>query len=147
MLNKYEIILKKVISDLGNNITYSDVLDKYCKYVIPKKNNFLGVFSQDFDKDILKKHKQCCLLFNTSPSWKEGEHWLALWKENDKLYTYDSFGRNPERLTPILNKNLGGNVIYEDEKEQENHEMKCGQRSITWLLCCCKFGIENAITI
>jgi len=67
--------------------------------------------------------------------------------ENNKIYLYDSFGRNPERLLPILNQNLGGNIYFEDVKEQRNEEMNCGQRCMAWLFCAHVYGIKNAIKI
>lgn len=146
MLKHYEQTLNKIQKAVGNDITYNDQLEKYANIYIPKKYNFLGVYPQDILPNY-QKYDQCCYIINTSPSTKEGEHWIGIWRENDKNYMYDSFGRNPERLTPLFNNRVGGLVYYDDEKEQRNEEMNCGQRSLAWLMCCCKYGINNGIKI
>lgn len=148
MLHVYNTEVNNVIHAIGTNgITYNDQLENFCKRVIPQRFNFLGVFPQDFDQCIINRYTQCCLIFNTSQLSQEGVHWMALWKENNKKFMYDSFGRNPSKLVPFLNRGLNGGVYYEDEPEQKNKESNCGQRSIAWLLCCVKYGIKNAIKI
>jgi hypothetical protein len=146
MLNNYRKTLEAIERSIGNDITYNDQLEKYGNIYIPKTNNFLGVYPQDVIPNYTK-YSKCCYIINTSPCNKQGEHWIGVWRENNKNYMYDSFGRNPERITPIFNSRVGGQVYYDDEKEQRDEENNCGQRTLSWLLCCCKYGIKNGIKI
>jgi hypothetical protein len=147
ILEKYEKIFNDIVNILGNDVTYNNQLEDLAKKTILNDHNFLGIFPQDFNNCILNDYKKCCLIFNTSPLNKSGEHWCGLWKENEKIYIFDSFGRNPQKLVPILHNNLGGNIYYDDDKNQKNNEANCGQRTLAWLICCVKYGIKNAIKI
>jgi hypothetical protein len=130
-------------SILGNGITYGNNLEKLCRSLkIPK---FMGVFGQDmipFDFS-----KQCSYILNTAKSNQKGEHWVAIWQENGKIYVFDSFGRNINRLLPYFDKNVGGGIIYNDNKKQYDYQEDCGQRCISFLLLAKKFGIHNAIKL
>jgi len=150
MMDNYNNIFNKVKHDLGNGLTYNDQIEKYCNKTALSKHNFLGVFAQDVNPNMIDSHDNCCLIINTSKSHEPGEHWISIWKESNptpKIYYFDSFGRNPEKLVPLFNGRLGGNIIYDDDKNQKDNEENCGQRSISWLLSCCKYGIKNAIKI
>jgi len=154
MLRHYNTVFDQVRRDLGNDITYNDQIEKYCRKTDIAKHNFLGVFPQDVSPEMIARYPNCCLIINTSKSNEPGEHWIGVWVEGTKakkggnrVYYFDSFGRNPEKITPLFNKGLGGNIIYDDDKNQRDCENNCGQRAISWLLCCCKYGVANAIKI
>jgi hypothetical protein len=67
----------------------NDYLEKICKKILPK--TFLGVFACDRPPKVLKKHK-FSLIFNTGLSSSSGEHFVAVFVKNKRVYYFDSFG-------------------------------------------------------
>ena len=66
---------------------------------------FLGVFARD---KLPSLKKNCCLVLNTHTHEKPGEHWLAIYvDENGFGEFFDSFANNPEKfgLSNYMDKN------------------------------------------
>jgi hypothetical protein len=144
MLMKYNDELSHIVDRLGNGVTYSDQLDEYCRnYTNLSKDNYLGVFTQDY-----KPPKQdCCFIINTATKDENGVHWCGVFIKRGVKYFFDSFGRNPSKLVKMFDNNLGGNIMYDDTKTQQNKEMNCGQRCIAFLVLCSKYNPESAVLI
>ena len=73
--------------------------DKY------SKDKFLGVFARD-ELPIHVKYPSC-LILNTDKRNEPGEHWLAIYyDENKNAEFFDSYGNSPDfyNLTTYLNK-------------------------------------------
>lgn len=127
---------------MGNGVTYGSDLKKICKQLFP---NFIGVFAQDEKQP--DQYEKCCYILNTSNTNENGEHWVAVWNENNNIYVFDSFGRSIERLLPYFNNLMGGGIIYNDNKKQYDYQEDCGQRCISFLLLAQKYGIKKAIKL
>jgi hypothetical protein len=65
--------------------------------------NFIGVFSRD--KLFKVKRKNYSLVINTDPSYKPGEHWVAIVCRNKHAVYFDSYGQKPkhEEIKKFLN--------------------------------------------
>ncbi len=95
----------------------------------------------------MPQDRDCSAIINTCTSKQKGEHWCGVYKENGLVYFFDSFGRSPAKLTKIFNNRVGGSVIYDDTKVQQDRENNCGQRSIAFLICCSLYGPKLAVLI
>ena len=83
---------------LGSGVTDNINLNKIGKYLFGN-NIFLGVFSaNEFQKHI--KNNQCFII----PSNNEGEHFIAIYKKDGKIYGYDTFNRNVKRMSKFWKK-------------------------------------------
>lgn len=80
----------------------------------------------------------CCIINNKTLN-EGGEHWVALIKCCGKIYMYDSFARNSEKLSKHFKKEW-----IETNRNIEQHilEVNCGNRCISWLQCCDIFGVN-----
>lgn len=135
-MQQYEHVLKKLKKIIGNDTTTDSQLEKIGKKLIG--NGFGGVFPRD--KMTFKYGP--FIIVNTDTSDLPGEHWVALVKDNGKIYGYDSFGR---KLT-----SLGFSYSIKDSEldaEQKIHQTNCGQRCLAWLYVYKRFGRKKALTI
>lgn len=108
---------------------------------------FRGVFAADRLPELNRGHS--CIA-NTDPSDLPGTHWIALARSNsDKIYFYDSFGRSPKKLMPMLKRRYRGKKILYDtkDKEQELDETNCGARALAWIYLFYKLGPEAVLKI
>lgn len=67
-----------------------------CYEIIP---NFAGVFAAD--KMPPHTEKDCMFIFNTDPSNKPGEHWLAYRQRHGQGEWFDSLGRSPHHYSHL----------------------------------------------
>jgi len=84
---------------------FSSQLNHLINSDLKLKNNFVGVFPRD---KLPNLDKGSCLILNTHDSFKEGEHWLAIYVDalgNGSFF--DSYGNHPNRFNLIdyLNSN------------------------------------------
>lgn len=102
--------------------------DKVCSKL------FLDVFARDeIPKSITST--PACFILNTHVRTKPGEHWLAVYiDEENKLEFFDSYGRAPDlyKLTNYLN-NLSKDVSYNRQRIQGNSQF-CGLYCLLFLL-------------
>lgn len=99
----------------NTGITNGEELDNLIKQIFPT-DSYVGVIQYKSVKDLPKlKNNQFALL-------NKDTHWTIIFKKNDKLYEFDSYGRD------MLGKG------YRDVKfknfKQPLTEMNCGQRSV-----------------
>ena len=80
-------------------------------------------------------------IVNLDDSTQVGSHWVAIVKEKNKTYIYDSFGRKTYKILPELVQS-GNGIIKETENDAEQgKEMEdCGQRSLASLMVYDKYG-------
>ena len=110
--NMYEIFLQDVYNILGDQVTYSNTLNKLCKYLFGSK--FQGVFARD-----TLPHKVHYAIVNMDRSSESGSHWVAI---ADNM-VYDSFGRDVGFKRQMT----------ENDAEQDMLEVNCGQRCVAFL--------------
>ena len=69
-----------------------------------------------------------------------GVHWTAVYQEHDKVYVFDTFGRDIKKLMPEFAKRAkvqGYNIITANKRydhEQKATQNDCGLRSLAWLI-------------
>ena len=99
------------------------------KFINLKHYNFTGVF--DKDNYILNKNYDICIINNTFSYQKNGEHWIVLFKNNDNLFYYDSFGRTPLKAKIGNIKKL---KQMDKDNEQSIMDINCGSRCISFII-------------
>jgi hypothetical protein len=129
LLNKmkdveYNMFLKQIGQILGNRITFNIELDRLGRYLF---GPLLGVFPRDKQP---AKHGKNYYIVNLDNSNQPGSHWVAVAGN----LVYDSFGRD-----------LGFRMQRtEDDAEQENWEVNCGQRCLAFLCVYHRYGAQKA---
>jgi len=98
-------------------------LEKLCRKFIG--SNFIGVYPSDTDPDT--KRKKFSIIFNLSPHYEEGSHFISVLKLDDLIYYFDSFGKPPKNLH-INNfmKKFQLPIIYSKIKLQDDKSSFCG---------------------
>ncbi len=137
--NLYEKSFKYFVSIVGNKSTYDEELNKVGKKHFKKK--FKGVFSSD-NIPILKNKEM--LIANLDEESGPGSHWVAVAKENDILWVYDSFGRDIHEILPSIYKGKGNVKSTERDVEQKLEEDNCGARCLAFLSVFHKYGSKLA---
>ena len=146
IFNKYK---KQNIRLLGDHALYDGEIEKRCIELFG--NKFQGVYSQDS----IFAHKPGYYIFNTDLKSGSGIHWLGAVLCRKNAYLYDSFGRDLNKVVPILIKNLSKKYTVKfDTKDAEQKKMykneitkSCGAACIAFLQCVDKYGIVNAMKI
>lgn len=127
----YKIILKNIVIPLtGNKTTYLDQLDGIGHKLFGVK--FYGTFPSDKIPRLndLKKYA----ILNLDSSKEPGSHWVAIAKNGDDTYIYDSFGRCHTQIIKALVYSGNGRIINTDlDAEQDVKESNCGARCLAWL--------------
>lgn len=131
----YRSVLNDVENVLGNDSTFSDELNKFCKKYFGSK--FVGVFASDQIPNL--KNNEYAIV-NLDKSNEPGSHWVSLAMVNNKLNFYDSFGRTP-RIIGLGSKNIN---YDKSDGEQKDSEENCGQRAITYLIIGDELGFNVA---
>ena len=82
-----------------------------------------------------------------------GQHWLAVYQERNKVYVWNTFGRDIKKLMPEFHargKAQGYDIIKANKKyehEQETNQSDCGLRSLAWLILCESKGVKTATLV
>ena len=102
------------------------------------RNKFLGVFASDqLPKSI--PFRPCCLVVNTHPAAKPGEHWVAMYISADGTVDYfDSYGLRPTvRSIATFVSRCGQGTDYNRKRVQGYLSSVCGQYCIYFLILRC----------
>ena len=143
ILKDYSQVLMKIEDILGDGVTTNIQLDKLGYHLFG--NKYLGTLSSDqFPKYI--REGQCFILnTDSSKSLNKSGHWVSFYKLNKRLYYYDSFMRQPNKLSQFwINKKLIN--ANRTDRDQSYKESDCGSRSLAWIVIFSKWG-ERAINI
>ena len=134
ILKEYDETLMLIEDMIGSNGSSNFQLDKLGENIFGPY--YLGTYSSDhFPKYI---HNEQCFIMNNKSSRTKGEHFIAFYKRNGKLYGYDTFDRKPNTLSPYWkNKHI---INANTERSQSYREGNCGPRSLAWLICFSKYG-------
>lgn len=140
---EFRLRKKQIIKILGRKSTTDQQLTSLGKKLFGKK--YVGTFSQDYKP---KKTPKCqYFIINTDVLGKPGKHWVAIVKNNNTYYIYDSFARSAKRLIPIFVK---GKLIVESDlsdQEQRGLSQVCGQLCLSFLSIVHTYGIRTALQI
>ena len=140
---EYTQILELIKGLIGNTTTYQSQLDNIAKKIFG--NRYKGSFSSD---QIPKLENDECCIANLDDSSKPGSHWISLYKKNNDIYVYDSFGRSSKKIIPSVFKSGNGTIKDTDyDSEQKINENNCGQRSLAWLCYLEEYGVKKALKI
>ena len=134
ILKEYEENLMMVEDIIGSGVTNNHQLDKLGMYLFD--GDYLGTFSSNkFPGHILNEQ---CFIINNKSSRTNGEHWIAVYKRNGKVYGYDSFNRSIHNMSKFWNnKHIINANTNRDQSYTENSR---GARSMAWLISFHKFG-------
>jgi hypothetical protein len=139
ILKIYNKYLNEIKNVLGDKTTTNIQINQYCF------NNIKG-YKGCFPYDLMPKLKNNqCVIINIDDSTQSGTHWVGIYKKDNTQYCYDSFGRNIVKIIPKLNQLIFKNSDL--DAEQDVDEQDCGQRCISWLKVCNKYGIGQALLI
>ena len=97
---------------------------------------YIGTFPAN-GVPLLHKDHQCCI-FNNKNVNDPGEHWLALFNQNGKVFVFDTYNRDVSLLNKyFLNKNWinPSHIVLESIYSKD-----CGQQCMAFLAVCFKYG-------
>jgi len=113
-------------------------------------NNFIGCYSAD-NLPPIKKYPSY-LIFNYSPHWKDGTHWIAiLFISPEICYYYDSLGFPPEYLEDFFGydtnfykymKKYSKYIIYNNKINQDILSSLCGYYDCVFIYCVDKLNFD-----
>lgn len=110
------------------------------------KQLFLGIFPKD--RIPLRVKYPSCLILNTHSSSQPGEHWLAIYfDQNRHVDFFDSFGRHPSNfgLEKYLDR-LSSNWHFNKTQIQSITSSVCGYYCVLFLLYRCRgFSLQEFI--
>ena len=112
---------------------YEDTIDKILQTDSRTKRVYLGTFAFD-ELPIINKYPTC-LIINTEPRSKSGEHWLACYFDaNKNSYFFDSYGQRPSfyNIETFLKNN--SIAIYYSNRKIQGILPYCGFYCIFFLL-------------
>jgi len=140
ILQYFNDVFIDILNKYGNDTTYSFQLD-----IIGKKllgNKFIGVYASDkIPYNIIDKYNICYFIVNTDNSDGIGKHWIAIGKDKNDIYYYDTYGRDKDILSKEFRKN---NWLQTNPNIEQSYITKvCGQKCIAWLVTCDKYGIKR----
>ena len=99
-------------------------------------SSFLGVFPSDVQPKFKNKSCKFSVIFNTDKHDRQGSHLVAIFRDKDKLYYFDSFGKkcNLKLLKQFIKKNLRvSKYIYNKKPIQDNESLFCGLFCIAFI--------------
>lgn len=100
---------------------------------------FLGVFAVDELPQWKIKKDQWCLVVNCCPKYFTGEHWMAIFFNNDHLEFFDSFGLSPKQYSDKLEYFIQIQCPWKERFQRNKFKLQllsssaCGQYCILYL--------------
>lgn len=83
-------------------------------------------------------------ILNLDDSTKSGSHWVAIAKQNNEVYIYDSFGRKIKKIIPSVVSKYRRIKMTESDKEQDEKEYTCSLYCLAWLYIVDELGFKFA---
>ena len=115
-------------------------------YVLVNKlriTNFLGVFAID-ELHRMKKDCEGVFIFNTDPSYKTGQHWIAVCVSKNHIFYFDplaAFENAANEIQTFL-KGYDKHLIFNNLRIQSYDSSKCG---IHCLVFCFIMSIKSTL--
>ena len=151
----YNLVLHSIIYPMvGRKTTFANDLTKAGLKLFGM--NYMGTFAADEVPDIGKgvnegtitNKSPLYLIANLDTSDGPGSHWIGLAFDagTKKIWIYDSFGRDTNKIIPLLVKKFGKNNLRmaDDDSEQKITEDDCGARSLAFLYIFDRYGVDLA---
>lgn len=113
-------------------------LEKYCKTIIGF--NFLGVFPCDsFPQNFKNKKTNISCIFNLSPHYATGSHFVAILKIKKTFIYFDSFGKvcKNKSILKFLKSNTD-ELLCSNKVIQSKTSTFCGLFCLAFLIICQK---------
>lgn len=126
----YNDIYNRLKRAVGVDTTYSNDLHVVGKKMFHRK--FRGVFAINEVPTNLSTGQMA--IVNLDRTDEPGSHWIAIYKDHNKLYVYDSFGRHTKKIAPELYKKYRNIIDCEYDAEQHSKQKDCGLRSLCALV-------------
>jgi len=144
----------------GSGKNKDGLTDRQIKRVMKPYPEFIGVVARDeisHLKPKLSKHRPSAFIFNTDPSTKEGNHWIAVYidlKHSKSVEYFDSFGTPPDMdvITDITNlvKSLKPKHMlkfkYNLVTHQNNSSSNCGYFAMNFIIQRLKGQLFSEVT-
>ena len=109
--------------------------DLYRKVSRRCRGMFLGVFPCDRLPRNLPRKRPLLMICNTDPSYKSGEHWIAIYFDvNGTAEYFDSFGREPEPVFERFINRCCTSFVYNREQLQSALSRFCGHYCVFYCL-------------
>ena len=99
------------------------------------RNIFLNVYAVDQLPKRKIEQERWLLVCNCCPANKRGEHWIAMFYENEELEFFDSFGLSPEDydgVTEFLLAQKPKDIIFNTIQLQSDESDACGHYCILY---------------
>ena len=107
--------------------------------------NFRGVFAADTVPVVPRDYSNWSLVVNTAPIASGGDHWVAMWFENEILHFFCSYGSHPViDLSANIRRCIGNRfVLYNPNQIQGECSSVCGHYCVVFLISMC-LGLSYA---
>ena len=138
ILNEFEhniMLIQEVFQTSGS--TDNLQINALCDYLFDKE--YIGTYTADNIPKNIENGNMFIANTITSNENKNG-HWVAFVKEDDKLYYYDSFGRD-KSISPYW-KNIEMINANKTGQDQATTQENCSSYAISFLISFYKYGEE-----
>ena len=139
----FKRINKAILKEIGHSKATTDTeLTRVGKLLLGKE--YSGTFTVDHKPS--RRRKNQYFIINNKPRSHPGEHWIAVVKQDQTFFVYDSFGRSSKTLIPSFVK---GRTYFDSDSDAEQHPGSsiCGSLCLSFLVCFDRLGKENAMRI
>ena len=92
-------------------------------------------------------------IINTDVVGGKGIHWIAIVKQSQQIYVYDSFGRQAKHIIPVFYQKMSDRkftIFNTDTSDADQHgytSVDCGHRSISALMIMKKYGLKSFMSL
>lgn len=104
---------------------------------------FLGVFPADHIPKFFP-HKDWCLIANTDPADKKGQHWVAFGSRWGHLFFFDSYGKKPSNYQLYWSRFDSWNRSKQDVQQLVSDV--CGDWCLYWCIAFSRATSENRLS-
>ena len=115
----------------------TEEIKNYLETYEDTRDIFLNVYAVDqLPKEKISRTRWL-LVTNCCPANRRGEHWVAMYCENDNLEFFDSFGMSPsmyEGVPDFIERQETNSVIYNCQQLQSIDSDACGHYCIMYAI-------------
>ena len=137
ILNEFEhntMLIQELFGTSGPTDNFQ--ITYLCMYLFDE--DYIGTYTADnIPKDI--ENGNMFIANTIASNEKKNGHWLAFFKEDGKLYCYDTFARDPNKLSKYW-KNIKIISANTSGRDQSFNSSDCGPISMSWLISFYKWG-------